>query len=58
MCLRYAIKMINNGLNDIAEKYLLIAPAFKRAVIEGDLYKELKNLIYTTRRSIKKTKRQ
>ena len=50
--------MINNGLNDIAEKYLLIAPAFKRAVIEGDLYKELKNLIYTTRRSIKKTKRQ
>ncbi|MBU5488411.1 glycosyltransferase [Clostridium sp. MSJ-8] len=45
MCLRYAIKMIKNGLNDIAEKYLFIAPAFKREIIQNDLYKELKECL-------------
>lgn len=57
MCLRYAIKMIRNGLSDIAEKYLFIAPAFKRDIINSDLYKELKEcIVITQEEALKKLK--
>ena len=41
MCLRYALKMINAGLDDVAHRYLKLAPVF-RADIEADgIYKDL-----------------
>lgn len=49
--------MIKNGLNEVAEKYLFIAPAFKRDIIESDLYKELKSCLYISREeALKKLK--
>lgn len=41
MCLRYAFKMYQNRLNDVAHRYLLLAPVFKRNVIEDNVYKNL-----------------
>lgn len=41
MCLRYAFKMFQNNLNDAAYRYLLLAPALKRDIIEDSTYKKL-----------------
>ncbi len=41
MCLRYALKMFQNNLNDIAYRYLLLAPVLKRDIIENSTYKKL-----------------
>jgi glycosyltransferase involved in cell wall biosynthesis len=41
MCIRYAIKMLDNKCTDIALKYLHLAPVFDSDIIEQDLYKEL-----------------
>lgn len=41
MCLRYALKMFQNNLNNIAHRYLLLAPVFKQNIVEEITYKEL-----------------
>lgn len=41
MCLRYAFKMYQNNLNDVAHRYLLLAPVFKRNIVEDNVYKNL-----------------
>lgn len=38
MCLRYALKMYKNKLNDIAHRYLLLAPVYNEEVIETEQY--------------------
>lgn len=38
MCLRYAFKMFQNNLNETAHRYLLLAPVFKRDIIEDLTY--------------------
>lgn len=46
MCLRYAFKMYQNNLNDIAHRYLLLAPVFKRDIVEDITYKKLLECVY------------
>jgi len=41
MCLRYAMKMFRNNMNDVANRYLLLAPVFKRNIIEDITYNKL-----------------
>ena len=41
MCLRYALKMFQNKLNDTAYRYLLLAPVFQRGIVENHAYMEL-----------------
>lgn len=41
MCLRYALKMLQNSENATAKRYLLLAPVFKSNIIEDPLYKKL-----------------
>lgn len=38
MCLRYALKMLKNGLNDVAKRYLLLAPVFDFSIVDDDRY--------------------
>ena len=45
MCLRYALKMLQNGLNDIAHRYLLLAPVLKKDIIKEDAYQKLMQCI-------------
>lgn len=45
MCLRYAIKMFQNHENEIAEKYLLLAPVFDKQIISDDIYTALRKCI-------------
>lgn len=45
MCLRYAYKMFRNNLNEIADKYLLLAPIFKTDIIHDNKYIELKKCV-------------
>lgn len=42
MCIRYAVKMFFNGLYDIAAKYLAMAPAFDRTILENQDYVKAK----------------
>lgn len=41
MCLRYAVKMLRAKKNEIAQRYLLLAPVFKKEITENEMYKEL-----------------
>lgn len=41
MCLRYALKMIKNGLNDVAKRYLILAPTFDFNIVNDKKYIEL-----------------
>ena len=41
MCLRYAIKMFQNHENEIAEKYLFLAPVFDKQILSNDTYTAL-----------------
>lgn len=41
MCLRYALKMLKNKRNDIAYRYLLLAPVYKQDILEDAIYKQL-----------------
>ena len=41
MCLRYAFKMFQNNLNDAAHRYLLLAPVFKRNIVDDATYQKL-----------------
>lgn len=41
MCLRYAFKMFQNNLNEIAYRYLLLAPVLKRDIVKEQTYIEL-----------------
>jgi glycosyltransferase involved in cell wall biosynthesis len=41
MCLRYALKMLQNNLNHVALRYLQLAPVLKRDIIEDATYKKL-----------------
>lgn len=45
MCLRYAFKMLQNKLNDAAHRYLLLAPVYKRDIVEDITYKKLMKCI-------------
>lgn len=45
MCLRYAFKMLQNKLNDTAHRYLLLAPVYKRDIVEDITYKKLMKCI-------------
>lgn len=45
MCLRYAIKMLQNHENEIAEKYLLLAPVFDKQILSDDTYTVLRKCI-------------
>lgn len=42
MCLRYAFKMLKNELMDVAYQYLLLAPVFKKNIVEERMYIRLK----------------
>lgn len=46
MCLRYAIKMFQNHENEIAEKYLFLAPVFDKQILSNDTYTALKKCVY------------
>ena len=41
MCLRYALKMYKNKRNDVAYRYLLLAPVYYQDILNDDKYKEL-----------------
>ena len=41
MCLRYALKMYKNNRNDVAYRYLLLAPVYKQDILEEEKYKAL-----------------
>lgn len=41
MCLRYAFKMLQNNLNEVAHRYLSLALVFKRDIIDNHTYIEL-----------------
>ena len=41
MCLRYALKMFRCGECDAAHRYLLLAPVFKRDIVEDEQYRIL-----------------
>lgn len=41
MCLRYALKMYKNKRNDVAYRYLLLAPVYYQQIVDDDRYKEL-----------------
>ena len=41
MCLRYAYKMYQNNLNEVAYRYLMLAPVLKKDIVGENLYKEL-----------------
>lgn len=41
MCLRYSFKMLQNRLNNIAYRYLLLAPVFKEDIVEDNTYRML-----------------
>lgn len=45
MCLRYALKMFQNNLNDAAHRYLLLAPVYKRDIVSDATYIKLMNCI-------------
>lgn len=54
MCLRYALKMYKCRLNDVAHRYLLLAPVFKRNIVEDEKYKELLSFLTLTDDELKK----
>lgn len=41
MCLRYALKMYQNKRNDVAYRYLLLAPVYAPDIVEEEKYKRL-----------------
>ena len=41
MCLRYALKMYQNNRNDVAYRYLLLAPVYKQDIFEDIRYQKL-----------------
>ena len=41
MCLRYAVKMLKNNKNKIADNYLRIAPIFKESIVKDEKYVKL-----------------
>lgn len=45
MCLRYALKMLKNNKNNIANKYLMLAPIFKQDIVNDENYNKLKSYI-------------
>lgn len=45
MCLRYAIKMLQNQENEIAEKYLFLAPVFDKQILSNDTYTALRKCV-------------
>lgn len=44
MCLRYALKMLKLSLNDVACRYLQLAPVFKKDIIDDVRYIELSRI--------------
>lgn len=53
MCLRYALKMLQNDENRIAEKYLLLAPILKKDITEDNTYRKLMKCIELTGGALK-----
>jgi glycosyltransferase involved in cell wall biosynthesis len=47
MCLRYAHKMIKTGLDDVAIRYLKLAPVFKSSIETETIHKDLMRCITT-----------
>lgn len=45
MCLRYSLKMLKCNEIDAAHRYLLLAPVFKRSIVEEKSYQELMELL-------------
>lgn len=45
MCLRYAMKMLKCELQNIADRYLLLAPVFKQDIVRDEKYKWLKKMV-------------
>lgn len=45
MCLRYAFKMMKCGYRDIAHRYLLLSPVFKRNIMKDEKYKLLMEMV-------------
>lgn len=41
MCLRYALKMLKEEENDVAHRYLLLAPVLKRNIVTDEKYQKL-----------------
>ena len=41
MCLRYSLKMLKLGLDDMAKKYLQLAPIFKDGIENSEIYSDL-----------------
>lgn len=41
MCLRYAFKMFENRKNEVAHRYLLLAPVFKQDIVKDETYMRL-----------------
>lgn len=41
MCLRYALKMYQNKRNDVAYRYLLLAPVYKQDILSDEQYLKL-----------------
>ena len=48
MCLRYALKMLKNGWDDIALRYLKLAPVFKSDIENDTIYKDLLRCVNAT----------
>lgn len=46
MCIRYALKMFSVSKKDIACKYIMLAPIFKKDIVNDKNYKKLKTFVY------------
>ena len=55
MCLRYALKMYQNGLNDVAVKYLKLAPVFDPEIEKNQVYIRLMELSLLNQRDFEKS---
>lgn len=45
MCLRYAVKMLQNHENETAEKYLFLAPVFDKQILADNTYTALRECV-------------
>lgn len=52
MCLRYALKMLQNNLNDVAHRYLLLAPVHKRDIVNDETYQKLLSCVPLSGRAL------
>lgn len=55
MCLRYAHKMYKCGKNDVAYRYLLLAPVYNQNIVAEDIYQQLMAMHELTGEKLKET---